>query len=248
MSTDRYISESARENILGNNCKKIEEYAIVRKKIRIWYNEFGFDFPHSSENNFRDSWFHYRILYQEHSALEIAGQASMLNEHIQRAEKDSVIYFFQKISEALEFWYHAALNKKERDKTEEDIESTLYSLYKYTEKTPNSWVVLLQKKYSQDVFRFADCCQKIADKYILTLSFRTDIQKILHTIKNHILEIRMGGAHIQRLDVSGGYYDKFSPCFEQLVSFCNQYRIKELLRVSELVEELTEESDDQIRL
>ena len=106
---------------------------------------------------------------------------------------------------------------------------------------------LLQKMYSQDVFRFAECCWKIADKYILTLSFRTDIQKILHTIKNHILEIRMGGAHIQRLDVSGGYYDKFSPCFEQLVSFCNQYRIKELIRVSELVEELTKESDDQIR-
>ncbi|MCI9009383.1 MAG: hypothetical protein HFI13_14970 [Lachnospiraceae bacterium] len=236
MSTDRYISEFDQGNVRRNNCAKIDQYITVRENIRRWYTEFGFDFPHSSENNFRDSWFHYRKLYQERSAAEIIGQAATLDEHLQRAEKDSIIYLFQKISEALEFWYHAALNKEESRRGPDDLESGINSMYVHTANTPNRWVSLVQKKYSEDVFGFATCCTRIANRYILTYAFRIDVQNMIHELKNQVLEIRMGGAHIQRMSSPGDYYRKVKPCFERLVSFCSQYRIKELIIVSELIE------------
>lgn len=127
------------------NCKKIERYITVRAEIREWYEAFGLDFPYSSENNFRDSWFHYRKLYQEHSAYEIICQIAMLDEHLQRAEKDSIIYFFQKVSEALEFWQYVAMNEKKTYGVAGEAENAAYCLYNDTADTPNSWVSSLQK-------------------------------------------------------------------------------------------------------
>lgn len=235
MSTDRYISEFDQEDVRRNNCRKIDQYRTVREEIRQWYAEFGFDFPHSSENNFRDSWFHYRKLYQERSANEIIGQTATLDEHLQRAEKDSIIYLFQKVSEALELWYDAALNKGKSGGPSDDLESGISSMYIHTAAAPNRWVTLMQKRYSDDVPAFAEHCMRVAERYILTDSFRMDAQNMIHELKDHVLEIRMGGAHIQRMGSPGDYYRKVKPSFERLLSFCGQYRIKHLIIVSELI-------------
>lgn len=244
MLVDEYISESAQESIRKSNCEKINNYVTTRETIVKWYDEFGFDFPYSSENNFRDAWFHYKKLYQEHSTYEVICQIATFDEHLQRAEKDSIIYFFQKISESLEFWYYIAMDKKGREQLTGELESDIADLFIATSGTPNSWVSLLQERYSQNASEFAVCCLKVANTYILTRSFCVNAQKMLHTIKNLVLEIRIGGARIQRLDTPGDYLEKFRPCFEQLKDFCNQYRIKELIVVSELIKKLTTEGGD----
>lgn len=244
MLVDKYISGFGQETIRKENCKKIERYTAVRAEIKGWYKEFGLDFPYSSENNFRDSWFHYRKLYQEHSAYEIVCQIAMLDEHLQRAEKDSIIYFFRKAGEALEFWQYVAMNEKKAHGAASEAENTAYCLYNDTADAPNSWVSSLQKMYRDDASGFAACCLKVVDRYILTNSFCTDVQKVLHIIKNYVLELRMGGARIQRVGGPGGYLKKFRPCFEQLVEFCDRYRIKELIVVSELIERLTADNSN----
>ncbi|MDO4327455.1 MAG: hypothetical protein Q4E24_15775 [bacterium] len=104
MSLDSYITEREQEAFQRNSCAKIIGYSKVKKNVREWYKIFGFQFPHTSENNYRDAWFHYRRLYQEHSAFEMTSQIATFDEHIQRAEKDSMVFFFQRASELLEFW------------------------------------------------------------------------------------------------------------------------------------------------
>src|SRR5699024_655071 len=105
MLSDKYISDSELNRIKLTYCDKIILFMQFRKDILKWYQAFDFQYPHSSENNYRDSWFHYRKIYQEHSAYEIICQSANFEEHLQRAEKDAIVYFWQKICGILEVWY-----------------------------------------------------------------------------------------------------------------------------------------------
>lgn len=233
MSPDNYITESELEEVQKQSCGKIDIYRGVRRRVKLWHKEFGLMYPHTSENNYRDCWFHYRKLYKEHSTYEVINQMATFDEHIQRAEKDSVIYFYQKISEMLEFWYFMYWCKHKYE--EDDAVNEALLVFDGTADKPNTWVLELKRKYEKDIDSFIKCCVCVACKRILTDEFSSEVQKLLHEIKNNVLKIRVGGAKIHRIEKPGEYMEQFEQCHSHIVSFSNKYRIKELLTVSDFI-------------
>lgn len=105
MSSDNYISDGKLDEIRKEYGEKIIAFSDVQQQLKGWYDKFGFSYPFSSINNYRDSWFHFRKIWTERSLYEMISQMATLDEHLQRAEKDAVVNFFQMISQKLEFWY-----------------------------------------------------------------------------------------------------------------------------------------------
>lgn len=241
MLLDRYVTESDREFIQHENALKIFQYSKVRKEVRRWFSFFGFSFPHTSENNYRDSWFHYRKLYQEHSDYESTSQIATLDEHLQRAEKDSMIFLFQKVCESLEFWYFVALGMNSFNIDGIYHENAL-QLYDNSANRKSSWVYLLKDMCNNDIVQFSASCIYVAQKRIFSDRFKVETQKLVHEIKNNVLEVRMGGAQISRIDMPGDYCRLFIPYFNELKDFADRYRIIELLGATDIIERIAERS------
>lgn len=53
MLSDKYISDAELDNIKKVYCDKIVLFKQFRKEIKKWYADFDFQYPHSSENNYR---------------------------------------------------------------------------------------------------------------------------------------------------------------------------------------------------
>ena len=91
MNTSNYIFDSKLEKIQADYGQEIENYIRIRDSWLEIYGEFGIPFPATSDNNFRDSWFHYRKIYKERNEEEMIRQIANYDEHLQRAERDLVV-------------------------------------------------------------------------------------------------------------------------------------------------------------
>lgn len=236
MLADSYISGIELEAIQKKYGNKIICFAAFREKMHVTYRNFGFNYRDASENNFRDSWFHYRKIYQEHSGYELMSQTATLEEHLQRAEKDAIVHFLQKTSELLEFWY--LLNKGQRDNIlNAQEESQALMVYDNSQSfLTGNWVYMLKSFCGDDFTLFVDMCIYIAEQRLITKDFKRDTQQLLHNMKNAILEIRIGGTEIQRTAMPGDYLAQYDNCLDELDKLCSKYNIKSLICITEEIE------------
>ncbi len=152
-------------------------------------------------------------------------QMATFDEHLQRAEKDAVVNFFQMISQALQFWYQAESRPipwKFRDSIRQNVDP-VYE--KCTPKEKNDVQLLsdLWNNYGRGEQEASFALIYVAQTYLLNSSHRLgQVQRLLHLIKNTTLKIRMGASDIQRIEHPGEYlsqcrecYDKLADCFSQ---------------------------------
>ena len=234
MLSDKYISDAELDNIKKVYCDKIVLFKQFRKEIKKWYADFDFQYPHSSENNYRDSWFHYRKIYQEHSAYESVRQIANFEEHLQRAEKDAIIFFWQKICEILEFWYFLDKDTKISILSRKEQNVILNRCKSEDGLLLPEWVFILEDHFGKDVSKFKYACIYVVQNYILSEQFRKDTQNLLHEIKNVVLNMRMDGAEIQREDCPGSYLTFCKGIYAQMQDFCKKYSFKDIIGITEI--------------
>lgn len=225
MSNDKYISDSKLDEIRKEYGEKIISFITVKRKADEWYKEFGFPFPSSCINNYRDSWFHYRKIWVERSLQEVICQMATFDEHLQRAEKDAVVNFFQIVSQALQFWYHVRFQNIPEELLD-NIQQNVDLIYeKCTPEERNDVQLLsdLWDKYAGDEQEASFALICVAQKYILNSKHMIkQIQQLLHLIKNTTLKIRLGASDIQRIDHPGEYLNQCCECYNALISCFNE--------------------------
>lgn len=228
MNKDNYISEYELEQIRREYAEKIIEFSDIKQEVQVWYQNFGLLYPFCSINNYRDSWFHYRKIWRERSFYEIICQTATFDEHIQRAEKDAVVNFFQIISENLEYWYN--IDKNITIEVDEEIKKDIQLIFEDDIKSEKSKTYQIWEKYEKDE-KLAICAIIYSAKqYVLSLhDIKRKIQKILHMIKNITLKIRMGSSDIQRIEKPGDYLNAYKDCYVQLKGFFDKEEHNELL-------------------
>lgn len=236
MLLDNYIIGVEKENICSRYANYIFKFSKVRERLKSWYLKFDFEYQDSCDNNLRDSWFHYRKIYQENSAYELVCQIAAYKEHLQRAEKDALIYFLQKMCSLLEFWY---LNAEQLEKIHEfDCigEARLLQEFDQIMKNGNGdWTLQIAKSFGKEKEKLVGAYICIFQKKIRNEQFISELQNVLHEIKNIILDMRVGGADIYRIHEPGEYLDECEPCMEAVLSFCEKYKIKNLLSLTEQI-------------
>lgn len=235
MSNGNYIDDFVLEEIQADNCEEIVTYLTIREKWMACYREFGFAFPATSDNNFRDSWFHYRKIYRERSRNEVIRQIANYEEHLQRAERDLVVKFFQDISSSLEKWYlHGT--KSQFELTEEYTKLVNQwkknsECFDMEDNIKRGWVASIyffceKNGRTQDDFRslilYVFCVYVWSDK------LKVELQRMIHKLKNVVLRVRMGGSEIARMDKVGQLTEQCKTLYEELVEFCDIQALKEI--------------------
>lgn len=222
MSNDNYISDFKLNEIRKEYGGKIVSFSSVERSIKEWYLYFDLPYPLSSVNNYRDSWFHYRKIWRERSLYEVTCQMATFDEHLQRAEKDAIINILQIISQALQYWYQIE---------QEEIPEHFINCIKQNIKTARAnctpeerknkqWVIEMWGKFEENEQEAAYALIYAAQKHILkSQSILRQIQKLLHTIKNTTLRIRLGASDIHRIEYPGEYLDLCSQCYDEVFSF-----------------------------
>lgn len=225
MSSDKYIPDSKLDEIRKEYGEKVVSFLSVKQRIDEWYKYFGFPFPSSCINNYRDSWFHYRKIWMERSLHEITRQIATLEEHLQRAEKDAVVNFFQIISQALQFWYQVKF-KSIPEELKDDIQQNVDFVYgKCTPEDRNDVKLLsdLWDEYGRDEQEASFALIYVAQTYFLnSRHVLKQLQQLLHLIKNATLRIRLGASDIQRIEYPGEYLNQCCECYDNLISYFSQ--------------------------
>lgn len=234
MNNNNYIFDFLLEKIQTDSGKEIENYLTIREKWMGYYSEFGIGYPGTSDNNFRDSWFHYRKIYKERSKDEIIRQIANYEEHLQRAERDLVVKFFQDISLSLERWYLCGLNSRLESMEEYNKVIELWKseseCFDKEGKVKSEWVVSLfhfcmGHQKSQD--DFSKIVSYVFRVYIWNDEIKISFQKLLHKMKNIVLKIRLGSAEIDRMDRIGQLTEQCAILYEELLEFCEKQALKE---------------------
>lgn len=241
MLPDSYITDVEQKDIREENCAKLIAFKDLRKILKDWYKELALEYPHTCENNYRDSWFHYRKLYKEHSAYEVVRQAANFDEHLQRAEKDAIIHLSQEIISVLEYWYfigdYIDESSLESEIFQKDKEDALAIFDAVKDSKPSQWVYDLHRKYLDNNAEFAKECVYIMKNRVYSPDFRKKIQNVLHEVKNIVLDIRTGGAQIERQRKPGYYVLLFKNCYEKVLDVCYEYGLTGLFSVTWTVNE-----------
>ncbi len=221
MSMDKYIADNQMEEIRYKYGNKIVLFSKAQRTIKQWYKAFVLQYPPSSINNYRDSWFHYRKIWTERSYYEVTCQTANFDEHIQRAEKDAIVNFFQIMTEHIEFWYH--VNKIEIpadmiDYITKDVEK-IYKKSEILDKQGKFWIVELFNYYKSEreaVFSVIYAAQQ----YVLnSKEILRQLQLLLHNIKNITLNIRLGASDIDRIEYPGKYVDDCKKYYQELYDY-----------------------------
>lgn len=222
MSSDNYISDYKLGEIRKEYGRKIISFSDVQQQLQKWYLGFGLSYPSSSINNYRDSWFHYRKIWLERSFYEVVCQMATLDEHLQRAEKDAVVNFFQIISQELEFWYCI-----EKRSTLDGLQAHIQQKVKaaYADAAPEEqenglWLYRLWSSYDGIEQEAALALMYAAKEYILdSKELKQQIQRLLHLIKNATIEIRFEASDIRRLRYPGEYLKRYQNCYDTVYAF-----------------------------
>lgn len=222
MSGDSYISDYKLGEIREEYGDRIVSFSSVEQEIKGWYQEFGFQYPVSSINNYRDSWFHYRKIWMERSFYEVISQMATFDEHLQRAEKDAIVTFFQIVSQKLEFWYCigcVSVPEEFREQIQQDTEN-VYKSSTSKEKEDGMWLHRLWCTYGKDERKASFALICAVQQYVISCKeIRCRIQKILHIIKNTTLGIRFEASDIHRIDKPGEYLERCRADYDKVHDF-----------------------------
>lgn len=171
--------------------KEIAEFGVQFQILHKLYDILGLSYPEECITNYRDAWFHYRKLYKKKDSISILNEKYGLEEHLLRAAKDAQICLLQQLGYWLEVWYRY----KDYMTCNMEMQEEYERLYGRLEK---NWVRSLEESTEGNDELFANACLFRYIKYIDSGELQKKLQILVHSIKNLILDMRLGGVNISR--------------------------------------------------
>lgn len=235
MMTDNYLTSEEVWELQRKYCNRLLEFGEFRYRIKQLYMNYRMFYPNASENNYRDAWFHYRKMYAQHNTYDVISQIANFEEHLERAEKDAIIYFEQHVCEILEWWQRFV---KSGYQYKTDIDILRMAINKYEESANNSvkWGISILEEYSENDLMIAEMFCYVMQEKIWTKQHAIQFREIIHRFKNSVLEIRMNGAGIHRSNKVGSYWDFCIGELEELLLLVKECDMAEFFGVYDLLE------------
>lgn len=210
--------------VMHQELNAVDEIILIRKKcadsifefgemfetMYELYEEFGLYYPKECNTNYRDSWFHYRKLYLKRDKVSVLNEKYGLEEHLLRAAKDAQIFLLQQLGEWLGIWESYDIYLKRDETSDLEYQAVLDQIPSDAE----NWVSCLWNLCNKDKPLFANACLYRFEKEICTKNLQKKLQTLLCSIKNLILDLRLGGVNIYR-PLDNTYY------FAQCVDICD---------------------------
>lgn len=200
-----------------------KQFIIMRKL----YDEFGLDYPEECHTNYRDSWFHYRKLYHKRDSVSAFNERYGLEEHLLRAIKDAQIFLLQQLGQWLEVWYHH--EELLQDNADLQVDQALFAAL------DTNWVRSLWEVMNKNEPMFAAACVYRYKHEIHSAELNQRLQELIHSLKNLILELRLGGMNIARPLNSVEYVRRSVELYESIGFSLKESGMLYLLPVTPLI-------------
>lgn len=242
MQEREIFTREEKQNLIEHCADDIYQYGQKYMQLKKVYDAYGYCMPVECWYNFRDAWFHYRKMYTRKERVSVLNEKYAMEEHLLRAWKDGIIYLLQEISEGLEFWY---LNSLDSDvdsvPPEPEIEKIVDEVYRDIAQQNNEGECLNWSKVFVDGYqkiklesRF-QCCYYYYKKYISSAEMDKNLQKILHGLKDLVLEIRYSGTNIKRPNNPYEYMQKLLDLIADINSKLQKNGALYLIPISSIV-------------
>lgn len=215
MQEKEIFTDHEKQQLNAYCADEIYQYGNNYLRLKSIFDSYGYHMPVECWHNFRDSWFHYRKLYVEKERLSVLNEKYAMEEHLLRAWKDAIIFLLQEISEGLEFWYLRGTNYPDpgcvMDAESERIINEVH------EKNPTNWPKIIVDGYDNvDEKTRYKCCYYYYKKYISSKDIDEILQKLLHSLKKFILQIRYSGTKIKRPNDPYEYMERLLELLEEI--------------------------------
>lgn len=223
---DREISEIKRAC-----ADEIIEFGKQLKTIKCLYEQFGISYPTECRTNYRDSWFHYRKLYNKKDIISILNEKYGMEEHLIRATKDAQIYFLQVLACWLEKWY------KPDDYFEYNISEVILKnkMYGLRINDDCNWVEKIWQYCGDSRDLFTNLCLFYFMNNILDEKIKEILKKLIHSLKNMILELRLGGINIYRPSDNVYFAKESIELYNSIVTDLHDTGLLNLLSATDLI-------------
>lgn len=213
------MTEYELEQIKAICAEEIAVFGMQFEEIQKIYDVLGLSYPEECTTNYRDSWFHYRKMYKKKDLASILDEKYGLEEHLFRATKDAQICLLQQLGYWLEVWYRYDEYMECDMSRKDEYEQLCNDLQK-------NWVKNIYELVEEDDVLFANTCLYRYLTRINSERIRQQLQRLIHSIKNLILEIRLGGVSISRPLSNVNYLNK---CIAVYNEMCQALATTELL-------------------
>lgn len=214
---------------IKENCaEEIQKFGVIFQEIQLLYRVLGLYYPEECNTNYRDSWFHYRKLYNKKDMISVLNEKYGLEEHLLRASKDAQICLLQQIGYWLDVWYRC-------DEFMEYDEDEAGKFEVYYQRMDGNWVKSLNEAMIDDKESFAKACLFYYVKYISTEDVRKKIQNLVHNIKNLILDLRLGGVNIARPSDNIKYFEQCVSVYKDMCCSLKDKKILYLLSSTDII-------------
>lgn len=204
MQEKEILTNQEKQRLNAYCADEIYQYGNNYLKLKKIFDSYGYHIPVECWHNFRDSWFHYRKLYMGKERLSVLNEKYAMEEHLLRAWKDAIIFLLQEISEGLEFWYLKGTNfpdpESSMDAESKRIVNEVHAKVEQENNTElSNWSKVIVDGYEKvDEETRYRCCYYYYKKFISSKDIDEILQKLLHSLKNFILQIRYSGTDIRR--------------------------------------------------
>lgn len=197
---------SAEERVqLQENCaEKIFIFGKAYSEMKKIYEAYGYCIPVECWHNYKDSWFHFRKLYEKRDRISVQNEKYAMEEHLLRAWKDALVFFLQELSANLEVWYF--INQKKDtydcDDTIKQYAESIHACWEIESKLGKSinWGRMIMEKYHDKYSgtQLSKVYYWYYISYIASEQLMVELQQLIHNLKDLILRIRYGGTDIYR--------------------------------------------------
>lgn len=215
------------------------------KKLEVLYGLEHIPFPFHCTTNFRDSWFHYKKVFERFDSIKVHQEQYAMEEHLIRVMKDAIAVLFNIYAQRLEDVHYLLMNKQDVfDGLKNKRGEAYYQPYDNISINSERWYDSVcqefesinhippeQKKYTvEQTDALTDVILYLFLKQA-DINYQMIIKQCMHEIKNNSLKLRLEGIEIYRAENSDVYFDNYIKVFRDLKSTLDNYRIFSLLKL-----------------
>lgn len=216
---------------VDQSAEMIEDHLGYLKVLRDWFREIGQRLPLSCCTNYRDSWFHYKKVYERMDHISVIQEGYTLEEHLIRAVKDAIISYFKFYIYKIEFIYLQSKNGHLLSDTERCHVKKDYPAARSISINEAGWerdlYGRLEKERKESSFPLVALYVYEQQSDLKNVARR--LQKCMHSVKNYCDQLRLDGTDIYRPVDSDEYIERCQMVYTEMIDHLEDLHMKNMV-------------------
>lgn len=232
-SRNTVLSNAEHDWYANRTAEKLIVYFDYLDKLNRWFMESGLEMPLACRTNFRDTWFHFKKLYERRDYVKIVQEEYALEEHLIRAIKDAIICYYQiyirKIERVYQYLIADKLSTCITPENIKEIQNRVHFITISTEK----WDLEIKKYVNPDMDMqlYLEAVCYIYSRDVDGRKASRQLQKCLHMVKNYYSKLRLNGTDIYRPSSDEAYMKECEEVFVKMMECLEENRLERSIHI-----------------